>query len=635
MSFEVIKFPFNVVAGYAKRFSRKESPKASRIWDFLTDRSIRDYLNLCYTYLRWADDIVDNPDLPIEDKKKFIEHQKNLILSLYNNNFAETSLIEEACIIYFAEYALSSGNLILLDEVKNMIEALRMDVYRLECSGVFSNDDLNYYIELMSKSFFNILCVFAFPKSKYRKEFYLGMKFTTIALMIRDLEEDIDIGYINIGAGEIERYKLSVSNLKNDKNLSHWLADRIKQIFEILYEETALLKYLPVKFKIFTYYSLIYRLPPVVRTKVYNYNLEYISGKKILLEIKTYVLSFFISINIFIKGFLFTAKKVEVKKDSSSADKISRPASLKEAFRISRNYTRKRAPKLWMISYLLIPEAKRKYVFLCFSYLRWVDDFVDNPFSNKKLEFVENQLNLITVLTKSDSLKYDDLQDELKSKEEFFLYYCIEYAKSNGNYNLIYEGRRNIEAIRMDAVRLANGGLFSNEELNLYIENLVAPIFNLSYYLFSSTEKIENNNEYLGKFLQYVLMLRDFFEDLDSGYINMTAEEVEKFNLDINNIRTDNNRFAWARYKYSECIKILKEDINIFKTLPLKLKLFWSPIYPYIIYDLIKIKFYDFNFGVKNKKEFSKEVKIFFAAFSWILKFYLNVFLRINFKYSI
>ena len=627
MSFEFIRrFPFNDVAGYAKRLSRKESPKASRIWDFLTNKSIRDYLNLCYAYLRWADNIVDNPDLPVEYKKKFIEHQKNLILSLYNNSYAETSLIEEACLIYFADYAVSSGNLILLDEVKNMIEALRMDVYRLECSGVFSNDDLNYYIELMSKSFFNILCVFAFPKSKYREEFYLGMKFTTIALMIRDLEEDIDIGYINIGAEDLDLYKLTLKNLKNDKNLCIWLADRIKQIFKILFEETALLRYLPLKFKIFTFYSLVYRLPPVVRIKVYNYNLKYVSEKTLLGEIKTYVLSFFISINIFIKGFILKSKKEEENKDTGTVKKILLPVSLKEAFNLSRRYTRKRAPKLWLISYLLMSKEKRKYVFLCFSYLRWVDDFVDNPVNNKKLEFVENQLNLITALTQSKDIEFESIKEKLKYQEEFFLYYCIHFAKSIDNISLIYEGRRNIEAIRMDAVRLVNGGLFSDEELNQYIEKLVSPIFNLSYYLFYPSINISGNNQYLGRFLQYVLMLRDFFEDLDSGYINVTREEIEKYNLEANNIKTDKNRFLWAEDKYSECIRILKEDINIFRNLPLKLKFFWSPIYPYIIYDMIKIKFYDFNFGLKNKKVFSKEVKVFFTSFSWILKFYFNIF---------
>jgi hypothetical protein len=307
------RFQFDDVVNYAKDFARIKSPKATRIWNSLANKSIRDYVYLCYVYLRWVDDFVDNPETAINKKKEFIEYQKTLIESLYNPINAETTKIEEASLIYFAEYALLSDNKVLLDEVKNMVEALSMDVYRLESSGVFSNSKLNLYIELMSKSLFNILCVFVFPKSEYREEYFLGMKFTTIALMIRDLEEDIDAGFINIGIEDIKRYNLDLGNLKNDRNLSLWLSDRIKYLFGILYEEAAQIKCLPVKFRIYTYYSLIYRLPWIVRAKVYNYSLKYISGHTLLKEIKTYLITFLLTLKIFIMGFIHSPKDVNRK----------------------------------------------------------------------------------------------------------------------------------------------------------------------------------------------------------------------------------------------------------------------------------------------------------------------------------
>jgi phytoene/squalene synthetase len=302
-----ISYNFVTVAEFAKNIARKDQPKASRILDFLIDKPKRDYLNLCFTYLRWTDDIVDNPELPVEQKKKFIEHQKDLIsLSISKESF-KPSGIEEACLFYFAEYAISVNNIILLDEVKNMVEAMCMDVKRLEGSGIFSNEELEHYINLMSKSIFTILYNFiAFPGFEYRKEFYLGSKFNTIALMIRDLVEDINAGFINIPEEDINRYKLDVRNLQKDKNFPLCLAERIKYIFGILYEEADLLKYLPFKFRIFTYYSLIYRMVWVIRAKVYGYNLKYITEQTIFKELKTYFLSFLLSINIFFKGFIFS-----------------------------------------------------------------------------------------------------------------------------------------------------------------------------------------------------------------------------------------------------------------------------------------------------------------------------------------
>jgi len=305
-----MSYDFKEVTDFAGEFARKESPKASRILDFIIDKSKRDYLNLSFTYLRWVDDIVDNPGTPVFEKKKFIEYQKNLVSSLYNNDNFESAIIEEACIFYFAEYAKSINNYILLDEVKNMVEALGMDVYRLECSGIFSNAGLDHYIELMSKSLFNILRNFCPPEPKYRKDFYLGAKFTTIALMIRDMEEDIDAGFINIGAEDIELYKLDIKNLKNDKKFSLWLADRIKYIFDLLNNELTQLQYMPLKLRILTCYSLAYRLPWIIRAKVYGYTLEYCSQRIFIKEVKTYLISFYVTLNIFYKGFIPASKQM-------------------------------------------------------------------------------------------------------------------------------------------------------------------------------------------------------------------------------------------------------------------------------------------------------------------------------------
>ena len=303
------RFDFNAVAEFARDIARKDQPKASRILDFLIDKPERDYINLCFSYLRWTDNIVDNPALPVNHKKKFIEQQKNLIFLSYKKESFEPSGIEEACLFHFAEYAISNGNLMLLDEVRNMVEAMSMDVKRLEGSGVFSNAELDHYINLMSRSVFNILYNFiAFPGFEYREEFYLGSKFTTTALMIRDLEEDINAGFINIPAEDIERYQLDIKNLKKDKNFSFCLSERVKFILGILYEEADLLKYLPLKFRIFTYYSLIYRMIWVIRAKVYGYTFKYISDQTILKELKTYFLSLLISVNIFFKGFILSKK---------------------------------------------------------------------------------------------------------------------------------------------------------------------------------------------------------------------------------------------------------------------------------------------------------------------------------------
>ncbi|HSP89078.1 MAG TPA: squalene/phytoene synthase family protein [Ignavibacteriaceae bacterium] len=295
--------------------------------------------------------------------------------------------------------------------------------------------------------------------------------------------------------------------------------------------------------------------------------------------------------------------------------------SLHQSFKISNSYTRKRSIKFWIIAHLLIPREGRKYVYMCFNYLKWVDDFVDNPGIDKsdKLNFIENQLHLLSNLSKGDKV-------DLKSNEEYFLYYLIQYANSIINYDLIKEIRNSVESIQMDVNRLFKDGIFSFSQLNQYIDKLNRPVFNLTCIFLLPSVKIPENNKYVGKFVWKVLILRDFFEDLDSGYINISREEIEKYNLNIFDLKNDGNRFNWMKDKFSEYLNVLNEDIMIFKSIPLKVKLFWIPIYPQMIYELLKIKNYDYRFGIKHKRYFIKELKVYFQTFLLSIKFLARVF---------
>jgi hypothetical protein len=307
-----------------------------------------------------------------------------------------------------------------------------------------------------------------------------------------------------------------------------------------------------------------------------------------------------------------------------SESKNSNPVnSLQDALKTGARFTRKRAFKFWIQTILFIRGKRRKYFYLMHLYLRWVDDFLDNPENSNlsKKEFVDNQLNLIDTLWKEES---KETMTQLKCTEEFFLYYFIKYCLQVKNYNLVNDARKIVEILGRDVNRLNNNGLFSNDELNRYLIDMGLPVFITIYYFLQPYDKTQK--KITQSFIGYVLLLRDFFEDLEAGYLNIGSDDIRKYNLDISDMRNDKKRFDWLRDKYPEYVQLMYDEIYALKSMPLKVKLFWFPAYPFFLTELYRIKVYDYRFGEKPKKNLSKELKVYSQSLIFIPKIFFIIF---------
>jgi hypothetical protein len=292
--------------------------------------------------------------------------------------------------------------------------------------------------------------------------------------------------------------------------------------------------------------------------------------------------------------------------------------SLEDAFRLSGKYTRKRAFKFWFVTHIMIPVKRRRYLYLCYIYLRWVDDFVDNSGENAgmKKSFVESQLKLIRDFKEGKNV-------EVKTNEEFMIREYISYAVSINNQKIIDEAESILKSIRLDAERLQSGQVFSLPELRSYIDIQTRPVFNLIFYFLCPEVIISENNPYVGKFLWFVLALRDFAEDINSGFINISCEEIEKYSMDMNNLKNDERRFAWMSDKFPDLIDILDQDASILNSMPVKVKLFWWPAFPALITELLRMHIYNYS---QTKKIFLREFKIYRFSFSLSIKAIIKIF---------
>lgn len=296
--------------------------------------------------------------------------------------------------------------------------------------------------------------------------------------------------------------------------------------------------------------------------------------------------------------------------------------SLEQAIKNAEKKTRNRAYKLWFISRLFIPKAKRGFVYLLHSYLRWLDDFVDNPANDcdTKKSLINRQKEIIQTGIASSSFNSINTQ-------EYYLFYFIRYlVESNQNYFLAHINNL-IKSFEMDIERLRRDGVFSESELNEYLKLSNEATFQLSLAFIKSAKKPEELKGHIGNFFWYILTVRDFKEDIESGFVNLSKEEIQKYNINLTTILNDPNRFLWLKEKYPQIMELMREESKTLKRMPLVVKIVWLPSYFNLLWELNRHKYYNFQFAVEFKKNYLKEFVSFIEAIIICTKFSIDVLL--------
>ena len=91
------------------------------------------------------------------------------------------------------------------------------------------------------------------------------------------------------------------------------------------------------------------------------------------------------------------------------------------AFRLAENLARKRSPKAWLTLSFLIPRPRLKYLFLCYAYLRWVDNLIDDKLIivDEKNKFINEQIELAA------TLPYEKNAIPKTNQEAFLFYFLL------------------------------------------------------------------------------------------------------------------------------------------------------------------------------------------------------------------
>ena len=199
----------------AKSITLKGSKQTYFIARMMVDIDLVNDFFRAYAYFRWADDIVDAPtsldspsafdvktsmDSSAQTRTKriaFINRQKDLIDSLYNNERPEDMQPEEEILadLIKNDRGEDSG---LQSFIRNMFAIIEFDALRT--GQLINQEQLSWYTNCLAKSVTDGLQYFvgngqAYPDSDGR---YLAAKGAHIAHLLRDTTQDTSDGFINI-----------------------------------------------------------------------------------------------------------------------------------------------------------------------------------------------------------------------------------------------------------------------------------------------------------------------------------------------------------------------------------------------------------------------------------------------------
>ena len=296
--------------------------------------------------------------------------------------------------------------------------------------------------------------------------------------------------------------------------------------------------------------------------------------------------------------------------------------SLNKLVSITRTSTRKRAFKLWLYAHLFTGPKKRKYIYLIHIYFRWLDDFIDNPKNSplSKKNLINRQRELLQKIISGYVVK-------LNFTEENCLFYFVEFLMKKNEICMTKYLDNLFKVFEMDISRVENDGIFSESELKEYLTLQNESFFRI-FSIFVPRPKSQKEIEgYIGLFPWHVLSLRDFEEDVESGFINICREDINKFNLDVINIMTDSNRFYWLKENYPKILGILEKEISIMNKMPSVIKIAWGLSYIHLNWEFNRLKYYDYKFGVTLKKDLVREFKV-MTSTTWLgFQIFVKVFL--------
>ena len=193
---------------------------------------------------------------------------------------------------------------------------------------------------------------------------------------------------------------------------------------------------------------------------------------------------------------------------------------------------------------LLVDRERRLSAYRAYAYFRWVDDLLDEEISarSERLDFVARQRALVEAcyqdaclptLTVEECMLVDLIRRDREPTSDLRSYICNMMA-----------------VMAFDAER--RGRTISTSELATYTGHLATAVTDaLHYHIGHGEYAPHGDSRYLAASAAHIThMLRDTFEDVESGYFNIPAEFLDEYHIGPSDVESAPYR-AWVDNRVS------------------------------------------------------------------------------------
>ena len=193
---------------------------------YLVDRARVAGAYRTYAYFRWVDDRIDQPQSELVERRAFVERQRALMECLYRGQTPLGITTEEQMLVDLVhnDREMNSG---LQTYIRNMMSVMVFDAYRR--GRLISQKELNEYTRWLATAVTEAMHYFighccASPQNETR---YLAVSAAHIVHMLRDAQEDVRDGYINIPREFLESHDIAASDVFSDP-YRMWVKSRVE-----------------------------------------------------------------------------------------------------------------------------------------------------------------------------------------------------------------------------------------------------------------------------------------------------------------------------------------------------------------------------------------------------------------------